>query len=76
MNEKNCETSNVHDIFFHIVLKRLLFTAFQNQVLFIVLKRLLFTTFQNQVVLEKLHSVKFTGTYENKNARISFWEFV
>ena len=52
MNEKNCETlTKLHDISFHIVLKRLLFTAFQNQ-----------------VVLEKLHSVKFIGTYENENA--------
>ena len=38
----------------------------------IALQRLPFTAFQNQVALEKLHGAKFTGTYENENARKNF----
>ena len=38
----------------------------------IVFQRLPFTAFQNQVALEKLHGVKFTGTYENENACKNF----
>ena len=38
----------------------------------IALQRLPFTAFQNQVALEKLHGVKFTGTYENENACKNF----
>ena len=38
----------------------------------IALKRLPFTAFQNQVALEKVHVVKFTGTYENENACKNF----
>ena len=56
VNEKDRETlSKLHDISFHMVLQRLPFTAFQNQ-----------------VALEKLHGVKFTGTYENENACKNF----
>ena len=35
-------------------------------------QRLPFTAFENQAALEKLHGVKFTGTYENKNACKNF----
>ena len=38
----------------------------------IALQRLPFKAFQNQVTLEKLHGVKFTGTYENENACKNF----
>ena len=38
----------------------------------IALQRLPFTAFQNQVALEKVHVVKFTGTYENENACKNF----
>ena len=36
------------------------------------MQRLPFTAFQNQVALEKLHGVRFTGTYENGNASKNF----
>ena len=39
---------------------------------YIVLQRPLFTALQNQVALEKLHGVKFTGTYENEDACKNF----
>ena len=38
----------------------------------IALQQLPFKAFQNQVTLEKLHGVKFTGTYENENACKNF----
>ena len=38
----------------------------------IALQRLPFTAFQNQVPLEKVHVVKFIGTYENENACKNF----
>ena len=38
----------------------------------ITLQRLPFTAFQYHVALEKLHGVKFTGTYENGNACKNF----
>ena len=56
MSEKDCET-----------LSKLHDISFH-----IALQRLPFTAFQNQVALEKLHGVKFTGTYENENACKNF----
>ena len=55
MSEKDCET----------LLK------LHNISFHIALQRLLLTAFQNKVALEKLHGVKFTGTYENEKITFS-----
>ena len=60
MSEKDCETlSKLHNISFHIVLQRLTFTAFQNQVALEKLCGVKFTsTYENE------------NAFENENFRI------
>ena len=56
MSEKDCET----------------LSNFHDIFFHIALQRLPLTAFQNQAALEKLHGVKFTGSYENENACKNF----